>query len=152
MSPLQVAGVGNGSQQCNWKLSCPITISSVDNDVTLHKITAPIVEGAGEDLPGLLGLRTLEHERAILDTGNRRLYFPGPGEVKIILPPGSLDVPLEKAPSGHLVMVIDDFEKVKATTGGLDDVSLSLHSSQTVGVSSSSGAGAASSGEHHFDI
>ena len=70
------------------------------------------MEGDGSGLPGLLGLRTLEHERAILDTGNHELIFPGPGRVKIELPPGSTRIPLHKAPSGHLVMVVDDYEKV----------------------------------------
>ena len=79
---------------------------------------------------GSLGLRTLEAERAILDTGNRRLYLPGPGEIKIVMPPGSLEVPLEKAPSGHLVMVIDEYERLVSQKGGVEDVSLTLHSSR----------------------
>ena len=47
------------------------------------------------------------------------LIFPGPGDVEISLPPGSLRVPLEKAPSGHLVMVIDEYQKLIAHTGGV---------------------------------
>jgi hypothetical protein len=85
------------------------------------------VEGNGEDLPGLLGLRSLETDRAILDMGNKKLYFPGPGEVKIELPPGSIEVPLEKAPSGHLVMPIDDYEKIVKRTGGTPETSLQLN-------------------------
>ena len=46
------------------------------------------------------------------------LHFPGPGEVKIVLPPGSVSHPLEKAPSGHLVLVIDDYERVGAPQRG----------------------------------
>ena len=126
---IHVAGVGKGQQQCDYKVECPITITSSSNQTSLHKLVAPIVEGpGGEDLPGLLGLRTLEAERAILDTGNRRLYLPGPGAVQIVLPPGSIEVPLEKAPSGHLVMVIDEYEKVLSQKGGVEDVSLTLHS------------------------
>ena len=128
ISPIHVAGVGKGHQQCDWKVECPITITNSSNQTSLHKITTPIVEGpGGEELPGLLGLRTLESERAILDTGNRRLYLPGPGEVQIVLPPGSLEVPLEKAPSGHLVMVIDEYERLVSQKGGVEDVSLTLH-------------------------
>ena len=105
-----------------------------------HKITAPIVEGSGEHLPGLLGLRTLEAQRAILDTAERKLYFPGPGKVQIIMPPGSIVIPLEKAPSGHLCLPIDAFEKIAHKQGGVKDAeaSMSLH---TEAASSSSAAG-----------
>ena len=77
------------------------------------------MQGTGKDLPGLLGLRSLEQQRAILDTGGRTLIFPGPGDVEISLPPGSVRVPLEKAPSGHLVMVIDEYHKLISQKGGV---------------------------------
>ena len=59
--------------------------------------------------------------------GGRALILPGPGRVEVSLPPGSICIPLEKAPSGHLVMVVDEYEKITASTGGIEDVSLSLH-------------------------
>ena len=76
MEQLNVQGVGNGTQACNFKLQCPIAIPHSDGNAHLHKISAPIVEGSGSDLPGLLGLRSLETDRAILDTGSRMLHFP----------------------------------------------------------------------------
>jgi hypothetical protein len=128
MNTLSIQGVGNGSQACNWKLVCPIAVPHSDGHAHLHSIEAPIVEGTGEDLLGLYGLKSMEQRRAILDTGNRKLYFPGPGDVQIILPPGSIEVPLQKAPSGHLVMVVDNFEQLKPPSkGGLPEVSMQLH-------------------------
>jgi hypothetical protein len=129
-SPLTIQGVGNGSQQCVWQISCPIAVPYGDGKARMHKITSPIVEGTGAKLPGLLGLRSLEHERSIIDTGKRMLYFLGPGEAQIILPPGSSAIPLQKAPSGHLVMEIDAYENVQAYKGGLPDVSLQLHATE----------------------
>ena len=126
MDTLNVQGVGNGQQSCNFKLQCPIAVPHTDGKAHLHKISTPIVEGTGADLPGLLGLRSLETDRAILDTGNRKLYYPGPGEVKIILPPGSITIPLEKAPSGHLVMPIDEYDRTTKKTGGTPETSLQL--------------------------
>ena len=126
MERLNVQGVGNGSQACNFKLQCPIAIPHEDGASHLHKISTPIVEGNGEDLPGLLGLRSLETDRAILDTGKRMLYYPGPGEVEIVLPPGSIAIPLEKAPSGHLVMPIDEYERCSSVKGGTPETSLNL--------------------------
>ena len=95
----------------------------------LHNLRAPIVEGTGSHLPGLLGLETLEAQGAILDMGRQVLIFPGSGDVKIELPPGSHEIPLQKSPSGHLVMVIDDYEKV-IKKGGVSDVPLQLHTNK----------------------
>ena len=76
----------------------------------------------------MLGLRTLEHERAILDMGSHELIIPGPGEVKYELSPGSVRIPLKKAPSGHLVMIVDDYENaMNASRGGLPHASLQFH-------------------------
>ena len=124
MEQLNVQGVGNGSQACKFKLACPIAIPHTDGKSHLHRITTPIVEGSGAELPGLLGLRSLETDRAILDTDERVLHFPGPGDVEINLPPGSVSIPLEKAPSGHLVIPIDNYEQVTGSTGGLKEHSL----------------------------
>ena len=87
------------------------------------------MEGTGSHLPGLLGLETLEAQGAILDMGRKMLIFPGSGEVKMELPPGSLEIPLQKSPSGHLVMVIDDFENLVTKNGGVPNVPLQLHTS-----------------------
>jgi len=125
-APLNIQGVGNGHQVCNYKMICPLAIPHDDGVTRLHKITSPIVEGSGEELPGLLGLKSLEADRAILDTGNRTLIFPGRGNVDWTLPPGSVTVPLHKAPSGHLVMVVDDFERAVTKPGGTPEISLQL--------------------------
>ena len=130
--PLSIQGVGAGSQECNWEIECPIAVPNAEGNSQLHTVRGPIVAGSGEDLPGLLGLRSLEANRALIDTDRRQLIFPGPGEVKIELPPGSTVIPLQKAPSGHLVMEIDDYEHVAKKNGGLAEASLSLHSSAPV--------------------
>ena len=118
-TPLTVHGVGNGSQKCDWQGECPIAVPQADGTARMGTFTAPIVSGSGADLPGLLGLRSMEQQRAILDTRGRTLILPGPGPVEIQLPPGSVCVPLEKAPSGHLVMVVDEFHKISQTSGGV---------------------------------
>ena len=142
MTPMSIQGVGSGSQTCNWRINTPIAVTDKGDESSIHKILIPIVEGSGEELPGLFGLRSQEELRAIMDTGNRMLHFPGPGEVQIILPPGSTSVPLHKVPSGHLVMIIDDFEKVsKHPKGAIPERTLQLHATDQVGLT----PGAASS-------
>ena len=106
-------------EHSRWQFECPVAVPRHDGTAGGGTFTAPVVQGAGSDLPALLGLRSLEQQRAIIDTGNRTLILLGPGEVEITLPPGSVRVPLEKAPSGHLVMVIDEYERLAATKGGL---------------------------------
>ena len=61
--------------------------------------------------------------------------------MKFELPPGSMRIPLKKAPSGHLVMVIDDYEKVVERRGGLPHASLQLLSREESGAASSDSAG-----------
>ena len=62
-----------------------------------------------------------------MDTGGHMLYFQGPGKVEISLPPGSIAIPLHKAPSGHQCIVIDDYEHVAAHAGGMPPATLALH-------------------------
>ena len=74
----------------------------------------PTIFGAEE---GHIGLRQADVD------------FPGKGDIEIVLPPGSLEVPLHKAPSGHLVMVIDEYEQVAHKAGGLPAPCMQLHAS-----------------------
>ena len=98
-----------------------MAVPDADGQASRAKFTAPIVSGPGKDLPGLLGLRSLEGQRAIIDTGSREFILPGNSDVKIDAPPGSIRIPLVKALSGHLVMVVDDNEKLAVATGGLPE-------------------------------
>ena len=70
ISGFSVQGVGNGVQDCNWEMDVPIAIPTVGGRSVLQRLRTPIVGGSGASLPGLLGLKTLEEERAILDIRN----------------------------------------------------------------------------------
>ena len=130
--PMTIQGVGNGTQACRYKMEIPIAVPHTDGGSHQHTLTVPIVEGTGSELPGLLGLRSLESARAILDMGTQRLIFPGQGPLTMELPPGTVEIPLQKAPSGHLVMVIDDYEKLIKQSGGVEETGLQLHTAETV--------------------
>lgn len=123
---LSISGVGNGHQHCDWEVRVPIAIPQANPSAgaytsLIHNLTTPVVEGEeGARLPGLLGLQSMERMRAVIDTHSRKMILPGPGDIKYVLPPGSLEIPLEKAPSGHLVFVIDAYESERAgPSGGL---------------------------------
>ena len=109
--PMTIGGAGKGTETCNYALKTTLAVEHSDGAAYLHEWEAPTVEGNGEHLPGLLGMDSLEKNKAIIDAGNGRLIYPGPGEVKIILPPGSIEMPIVKSPSGHPCIVVDDYRR-----------------------------------------
>ena len=127
-SPLYVAGVGNGSQQANWELNIPIATTSREDVTSQHSMSAPAVEGAGAELPALLGLRSMQSNNGVIETGadHRRLTYPGPGGYEITWSPGTIHFDLESAPSGHLVLPVDNYAKLRPQSGGLPPKQLTL--------------------------
>ena len=107
---MQVAGVGNGVQTCNWELVIETAVPIENGPPELLTWTAPIVEGLGEDLPGLLGMDSLKLNRAIIDIEGKRLIYPGEGKVEWKFPPGTRVIPLIDSPSGHLCVPIDCYD------------------------------------------
>ena len=99
--PLDVQGIGSGAQQCTQELVTPVAITDSRGRAQVHRLTAPVVRGCqGRTLPGLLGLRSMEQLGAVLDLSQGVLSMRG------------VTFPLRKAPSDHLVLVIDDYEDV----------------------------------------
>ena len=114
-----IAGVGDGANCIQYNFDGPIAIPSEDGTSRMFNLSAGIVEEPGEELPGLLGMDVLRSRRAIMDIGNKRLIFPGEGEIEIRLPPGSFVTPLIEAPSGHMVMIIDACKHLEQQSGGV---------------------------------
>ena len=128
-TPLYVAGVGNGSQQANFEITIPIATTSRDGTTAMHSMSAPSVEGeSGSRLPALLGLRSMQAQNGVLETNAERprLTFPGKGGYSIEWAPGAIHFDLVAAPSGHLLIPVDDYEKVPPPTGGLPPKQLTL--------------------------
>ena len=100
--PMAVEGVGKASQTATEAGRVLVGVAG-----HMGSYTAPVIPNS--DLPPLLGMRTLEGRKAILDIGSKKLIFPGPGGVHMQLSPGSLVFPLEKSPSGHLILPITSF-------------------------------------------
>ena len=130
--PLGVSGVGNGSQQCMWQGKIPIAVEGEypsGKNTCVHQFECPIVDGAGKDLPALLGLKSMSEKNAILEMtpGKECLIFPGPGGYEIKLAPGFTRIPLTKAPSGHLCIPTDKFSS-SSSSAGLPAQEFTLHS------------------------
>jgi len=128
--PLEVAGVGNGTHTAEWCLSIPIALEGEDGSTaTAHALETPVVEGAGDDIPGLLGLRSMRARRGVLEMteGKEYLTFPGPGGYTITWSPGTVRLPLHTTPSGHLAVPIDSFGKVKLSAESVSELGLTFH-------------------------
>ena len=110
-TPLNVGGVGHGAQQCLQDGTFPLAMKREDGTYVTGTLKTPIVANAA--CPGLLGMGTLQRERAIIDTYNKKIHFVAEGHVELVLPPGSRTFSLEQAPSGHLVLPITDYVEAR---------------------------------------
>ena len=106
--PLNVSGVGNGSQTCTHDCTLPISLVDLDGEPLRGTFTTPTVNDSS--LPALLGLNTLIDRRAILDMTTMRLHFTGPGETTLNLSPGSRTFQCHQAPSGHMMLPCCNYE------------------------------------------
>ena len=70
----------------------------------------------------------MKEKNAVLEMtkGKERLTFPGPGGYTIQWAPGARHLPLESAPSGHLMIPCAEFAKVQKTSG-LQNSSVTFH-------------------------
>ena len=111
--PLTVGGVGAGTQECLWNGQLPTALKRADGTYSRGTFTAPVIEGSA--CPALLGQQSLEAHRAILDCANKVLYLCAPGEIEIRVPEGSEKLPLEQAPSGHLILPISSYRQAETS-------------------------------------
>ena len=149
--PLQVHGVGNGSQTAGWQISLPIAVTDVQGETSLHNFQAPIIGGGGAGLPALLGLGSMQAKKAILNTDpeNPMLIFPRSEPPKMEFGPGAVLIPLRAAPSGHLCMPAGNYSLLTVNTGGLRRPQ--MHMLAASPPTSSSSAEQATTGEQPAD-
>ncbi|CAE7448518.1 FTSH1, partial [Symbiodinium necroappetens] len=102
---LSVGGVGKGAQTCRNDCRMPMTLTRADGSRAVGSFSGPVVQGSG--CPALLGLKSLQENRALLDLDKGLMRFLGEGEATLVLPPGSETFRLEAAKSGHLLLPID---------------------------------------------
>jgi hypothetical protein len=122
-------GVGNGTQECKWEAQLPICVEAEGDGNQIHRFDTPLVGGTGEDLPSILGLKSIKGKQGVIQTadGKEMLSFPGPGGYEIKWSPGTQHFKLKSAPSGHLVMPLGDFSKVNPSRGGVADQPTIFH-------------------------
>jgi len=116
--PLNVSGVGNGSQMCTHNCTLPVAFKRTDGTHSRGTFQVPVVDNS--DLPGLLGLQSMRDRDAILDMKTLQLHFAGPGDYNLTqhLPPGTETFQCEIAPSGHLVLPCCEYKGVDREEAG----------------------------------
>ena len=122
--PLDVQGVGHGTQSAQWAARMPIAVTDREGQTKEQTFEVPTLEGeGGADVPALLGLRSMRAKNAILEMapGKECLTFPGEGGYKIDWSPGTVHLPLTVAPSGHYVIPCDSYAQLNQTQGGLTE-------------------------------
>ena len=103
---LSVSGVGKSTQEAATCGSVRCSFKNFDGEQVAGSYTAPVIPQS--TLPPLLGLKSLQAKKAILDTHARKLIIPGPGGVEYRLSPGTLVHQLEMSDSGHLILPLDE--------------------------------------------
>ena len=86
--PLNVSGVGNGSQKCTHDVHLPLAFLTTKR-VSKAIFRTPCVPNS--ELPALLGLQSIKNARGIIDTNTNMLYMVGQGDYDLarMLPPGT---------------------------------------------------------------
>ena len=96
---------------CDYDCRLPVALRNINgSQVRIGQFHTPTATSS--DLPGLLGLRALQRNRAVLDFNTLQLHFCGPGsyDLQTGLPPETESFQYEIAPSGHLVLPCCEYE------------------------------------------
>ena len=114
---LYINGVGSGAAPCEEEVETPIAVHVEGQSGTLDVFKANIATGCGENIPAILGSISMVEKDAVilLRKGKEQIIFPGAGGYKIQWSPGSKVLPMTPAPSGHLVVQCDHYDKITKT-------------------------------------
>ena len=137
-TPLRIHGVGSGTNKGEWEVRTPIAVPVLnENDeltTELFDFECPSIEGSGEDLPLILGLKSMTEKSGVLEMGKgkRMLTFPGPGGYEIKWAPGAVRIPLHDAMSTHSMIPCEHFDqlKQKKPAGGMPARKMTVHATK----------------------
>ncbi len=109
-SPLEVGGVGSGTQTCHNEITMQTAVRATDGAMTSGTYTAPVIPNS--QCPALLGLRSLASNNAVLDmVDNRLILLPTGAQLEI--PTGAEIFNLERSQTGHLLLPVTEYDRLK---------------------------------------
>ena len=116
--PLSVSGIGSENMKSYYEATIPVRLQEAnDGPRDVHTYEAPVldspIEGSSEAIcPAVIGLKALETIHAIIETtaGDPMLHVPGVDGYRIEFAPGAKHFPLQKSPTGQLVIPLQEFQ------------------------------------------
>ncbi len=128
-TPMQLGGIGHGSQQSTTGFDCTIGIDSMISGPSVARFKAPDL--LGTMLPGIIGQKTLKENRCLIDCHNLILYTIGEGGYEIKLGAGSDKFKLVESEAGHPMLPCGIFPNDAWKTEPSVDFSSSFAASST---------------------
>ena len=109
-SPLEVGGVGSGTQTCHNEITMQTAVRAADGAMASGTYTAPVIPNS--QCPALLGLRSLASNNAVLDmVDNRLILLPTGAQLEV--PTGAEIFNLERSQTGHLLLPVTEYDRLK---------------------------------------
>ena len=123
--PLSVSGIGSENMKSYYEASLPVRLQEANGGPNeVHMYEAPVldspIEGSSEAIcPAVIGLKALESINAIIETtaGDPMLHVPGIDGYRIEFAPGARHFPLQKSPTGQLVLPIQALQTGVSSSG-----------------------------------
>ena len=123
--PLSVSGIGSENMKSYYEASLPVRLKEANNGPNeVHTYEAPVlhspIEGSSEaTCPAVIGLKALESINAIIETttGDPMLHVPGIDGYRIEFAPGARHFPLQKSPTGQLVLPLQALQTGASSSG-----------------------------------
>ena len=100
-----VQGVGKGSQTATWSVDMTMATNDVDGVRYLHRYEAPCLDNS--NVPGLMGIKHLKREDALIRCSTGEMWFLGAGGVELQCSPGTKHFQMKEARGGHLGLASD---------------------------------------------
>jgi hypothetical protein len=107
---MPVDGVGAGSSTCSHSAKVPVCLA----DGLGATYAAPMIDGS--DVPALLGASSMTEHRFVLDLVHDVAMLLGPGGMELKLSPGSRVLPIQRSPTGHLLISASEWNKSKPSS------------------------------------
>ena len=109
--PLQeartVQGVGNGVQRCTHEVQMTMGMRDVDGNHIEGEYRAPCINGS--NVPGLMGIKTLKAQDALIRCRTGEMWWLGQGGVDIRVSPGTKHFQMKESPGGHWLLPVNCF-------------------------------------------
>ena len=108
--------MGNGTQTASHEVVLTAGLQDTSGQFYEEQYSAPCIPNS--NLPGLMGIKSLKRNDALIRCKTGEMWFLGPGGVEIKTSPGSRHFQMKEAASGHWLLPINKFS-ANAKSGGI---------------------------------